>query len=364
MSNVYVNSGIGAQIIMLPETTFGVTPSLSGAQPYEFNSETLELKKTPVQGKGLHAGGLHNRGPRRVVTNYAVSGGITMDLPTRYLNQLLWLMFGSKGQTAATLAEDMTTGAYSATHAPGSMKGLSAAIQKGVPSVDGDAPNPFTYTGMKLTDWTINVQTGAIATLATTWDGRNELAGTTTNGDPLNGSVTALGTFTEAASNNVFHFREATLFSGGTVSTAGGITSVSGNEALGNVKSAELKYAMKYDNARYFLGSKGFKAEQIENDYRDITGQFVIEWLDAEAQYEAFTADTPTCLQLSFDGDPIGTGSDVSGLTLLVPQIFLEGDSPKVGGPAVVTQTIPFTGLDDGLGNNPIQATYWTLDAA
>lgn len=360
---VFTNSGISSQLLMLPEATYGVAPDLTSAQPYEFNSETLELKKTVVQGKGLHAGGLYDRGARRVLTEYSVSGGITMDLPTRYLNQLLWCMFGSKGQSAATLAEDGTTGAYSATHAPGSLSGTSMCIQKGVPSVDGSAANPFTYTGMKLADWTISVATGAIATLATTWDGRNELAGADTNGDPLNTSVPALGTFSEAATNNVFHFREATLYTGGTCTTAAGITSVSGQTAAGNVKSAEVKCEFKMDTSRYFLGSNGFKAQPIENDFRAISGQFEIEWLDDHAMYDAFASDTPTALELTFEGDDIGTGDDVSTLSILVPQVWLEGESPKVGGPGVVSQKISWTGLDDGT-NNPIQALYKTLDAS
>lgn len=363
MTGIYVNSGIGAQLLMVPETAYGVAPALTTAQPYEFNSETLELKKTVVQGKGIHGGGLHNRKARRKLTNYSVSGGINMDLPTQYMNQLLWLMFGSKGQAAATLTEDGVTAAFSATHAPGSLKGLSMCIQKGVPSVDGTAPKPFTYTGMKLTDWTISVATGALASLATTWDGRNELAGASTNGDALNPSVPTLGTYTEAATNNVFHFREATLYSGGTLTTTAGITSVSGNTPLGNVKSAQVKYGFHLDTGRYFLGSAGFKDEQIENEWRDISGQFVIEWLDSEAQYEAFATDTPLTLELDFLGDAIGTGSDHSQLTLLIPQVFLEGETPKVGGPGVITQTVPFTGLDDNV-NNAIQATYWTLDQA
>jgi hypothetical protein len=361
--NTFVNSGIASQIIMVPEDDYGVAPDFSAAQPYEFNTETLERKPTIVQGKGMHGGGLHNRGARRVLTNWTVSGGITMDMPTRYLNQLLWQMFGSKGQTAAQLTEDGTTGAYSATHAPGSLKGQSMGIQKGVPSVDGDSANPFTYTGAKLTDWTLNVATGAIATLATTWDGRNELAGSSTRGDTLNSSVPTLGAFTEDATNNVFHFREATLYSGGTVSTAGGITTVTGNAPLGNVKSAEIKYAFHLDTTRFFLGSKGYKAEQIEDDFRDLSGQFVIEWLDNGAMYEAFASQTPLCLELAFEGDTIGSGSDTEGLSLLCPEIWLEGETPKVGGPAVVSQTVPWTGLYDST-NNPIQATYWTLDAA
>jgi len=361
MAPIYVNSGIGAQIIFAPETTYGVAASLTSAQPLEFNSETLELKKTIVQGKGLHAGNPHNRAARRVLTNYAVSGGITCDLPTRYLNNLLQAMFGSHGQSNATLTQDATTGAYHATHAPGSLKGYSLTIQKGVPSVDGSAPSPFTYVGMKLTDWTISVQTGAIASLAMTFDGRNELAGTG-NGDPLNGSIPALGSFTEATNNSVFHFREASLYTGGTPTTASGITTVPDAVLAGNVKSAQIKQAFKMDTSRYFLGSNGFKGEPIENDFRDITGQFVIEWLSNEAMYNAFANDTPNTLELTFEGSPIGTGSDTSSLSILIPRIYLEGDSPKVSGPAVVTQTVPFTGLDNQV-DNVIQATYWTVDA-
>src|ERR1700735_3591783 len=180
MTNVFVNSGIGAQLVMLPETTYGVAPTLSGSpaglMPFEFDSEGMQLNKTVVQGKGLHAGGLHNRASRRKVTNYSAGGPITMDLPTRYLNQLLMQMTGSKGSAAATLAEMGVTGVYSATHAPGSLKGVSMCVQKGIPSVDGTTPNPFTYTGMKLADWQISVATGAIAKLALSWSGRNELA--------------------------------------------------------------------------------------------------------------------------------------------------------------------------------------------
>ena len=62
-------------------------------------------------------------------------------------------------------------------------------------------------------------------------------------------------------------------------------------------------------------------------------------------------------------GPSIGSGSDFSTLTILVPNIRLNGDSPKVGGLDVATQTVTFSGLDDGT-NNVIQATYWTVDSA
>lgn len=439
---VFVNSGLGAAIVATPETTYGQAAALTSAQPYEFNSETLELKKTIVQGKGLRSGGLHLRAARRVVTMYATSGGINLDLPTRYLNIWLYQMFGSKGQPLAALTQDATTGAYKSVHAPGPMLGSSLTIQKGVPSVDGTSANPLTYPGVKFMDWTLSVATGAIASLAVTIDGRNELGGTGTGGAGINGDALnvypapALAAYNEAPTNNIFHFREASLITGtpGTVSgggsalssppavpattvaatspytslsavtiTAGTITAVTVNGAvvgttagtygvpaggtiaityssaptwawfagvtaltspttLGNVKSAEIKYAFHMDTERIFLGSAGFKAEPIENDFRDISGQFVTEWLNAESRYQAFASDTPLALELDFIGPGIGSGSDLSSLKVLIPSIYLDGESPKVGGPAVVTQTVPFTGLDNGT-DNPIQATYISLDS-
>lgn len=378
-ANTFVNSGIGSQIVFATESAYGTAASLAPAVPVEFNSETLELKKTVVQGKGLHAGGLHLRGPRRVLTNYAVSGGINLDLPTQGLNGLLQQMFGSPNNPNAgaqgALTPDGKTGAYSAVHGPGNLKGLSLTVQKGVPSVDGTSADAFTYTGVKLTDWTISVATGAIASLALTVDGRNELSGAGTAGQAINGDAQnvypapALATFAAIPTNSVFHFREAALLTG-TVSTDDtGVTSIASPVALGNVKSAEVKYAFKMDTSRYFLGSAGFKAEPIENDFRDVTGQFVVEWnqnatgQSGQQLYAAFAGDIPLALSLKFTGPVIGSGADNSSLEILIPSVYLEGETPKVAGPAVVTQTVPFTGLDDGT-NNPIQATYYTLDAS
>lgn len=356
-----IASGIASQLCAVPEATWGVAPALTSAVFYEFKSETLKLNKKTVQGQGLHGGGLHDRASRRVISYYDAAGGITMDLPSQGLNQLLYQMFGSFGQTKAALAEDGTTGAYSSTHAPGSTFGHGMCWQKGVPTVDTATVEPFTYVGGKLTDWTVSCQLGALAELQMTWDFRNELAGAG-NGDPNNGTIPGLQAFTEPTTNSVFHFREATLLTGGTPTTASGVTSISGASVAGNVKSANIKYAFSLDTQRIFLGSQGFKAEQIENNFRKISGDFEVEWLSTQAMYNAYAADTPTALQLEFIGPGIGTGSDKSSLILMIPQVRFDDGSPQVPGPAVVTQKIPFTGLDDGT-NNAIQATYVTLDS-
>lgn len=361
-----LRTGLASQLTSpVTESTFGVAPSLAAAKFLAFKSETLKLTKTQVQGIGMLAGKLHGQTTRRVVTNWSAGGQITMDLPVRGLQQWLVPMFGSYGQTPANLTQDASTGAYKAIHAPGVLEGSSFTLQKGVPSADTGSVLPVTYVGCKVMDWEISVATGQIAQLLINVDARNELAGAG-NSDPLNASVPSLQAYVAPAANTqpaVFHFRQGTLYLGGTPSTTSGVTTVAGATAAGNLLSAQVKYAIPLETTRYFVGGSGFKSEQLQNNLRAITGQFVIEWLNAEAQYNAYAADTATALQLTFLGPGIGSGSDFSTLSILIPDIYLDDAPTSVAGPGPVTQTIPFTGLDDNT-NNPIQATYWTLDSA
>lgn len=345
------------------ESTYGQAAT-TGFLPYEFNSETLALVKTVVQGKGIHAGGLYNRAARRIVSNYAAAGQINMDLPTRYLHPWLNQMMGA----SANLTEMATSGVYQAVYAPGSLAGKSLTLQKGVPSVDGSTPNPFTYTGVKFTDWTVQVATGAIASLQLTTDARNEIGGVAGANlevpDGINSTVPALQTWAEDPTNSVFHFREAAVYTGGTATTTSGVTTVSGSSVAGYVRSASVKCAYHLDTSRYFLGSNGFKAEPIENNWRDVTGTMTVDWVNAENMYSAFVSDAPTTLELRFTGPVEGTsGTNTALLSILIPNIQLDGESPKISGPAVVQQNVSFTGLDDGT-NNPVQITYQTLDAS
>ena len=366
MAGIATGSGLSAQIVAKDEVTYGVAPALTSAVlSYEILNETLELKKTVVQGEGLAAGKVYNRTKRRVLTNYDVNGAMTMNLPTR--DMVFWLryMLGSWGQAKATPTQMATTGVYQSIHQPGSSMGHSFTLQKGVPAVDATV-EPFSYVGCKVTSWEVSVATGGIANFVLNIDGRNELAGAG-NGDPLNGSVPPLATFatpTNLLGLNVFHFREATLFTGGTPTLASGVVSLVGETAAANVKSCTIQHAYGYDTNRVFLNGNGFKSEQIENAYRTISGSFNVEWLSSEAMYNAYAADTTTSLQLTFTGPIAGTsGTNPYLFDIIIPNIKLEGETPKVSGPAVVTQTANFTGLDDET-TTQMQITYQTEDTA
>lgn len=356
-----VGSGIAAQLVANAEGTYGVAASLASPHSYEFKNETMAMAKTVVQGQGLHAGGLYDRTRRRVLTNYDAKGGITMDCPTRQLAFWIQFMVGSFGQANATPTQIASTGIYKSIHQPGSMQTHSFTLQKGVPAIDGTV-EPVTYVGCKLSEWDLKVQTGSLAELAFTIDARNELAG---NGDsdPLNGSVPSLATFgvpTSGLGEKVFHFRQATLYTGGTPTLTSGVVSLAGETAAGNIKDCDIKHTFSYDAARYFLGSSGFKAEQLENNFRKITGSFNIEWLSTESMYNAFAADTTTSLELTFVGDSVSTSNYL--LDVIIPNIKLDGEPPKVPGPAVVMQQVTFTGLDDET-TTPIQITYQSEDS-
>jgi hypothetical protein len=129
----------------------------------------------------------------------------------------------------------------------------------------------------------------------------------------------------------------------------------------GKIKSFSLKFTRPLDLTRFSPELLGYRNEPLQNGLLQITGQIVVEWLSSTGYYNAFAQDTATALQLGFTGPVIGSGTDHSSLNLLMSNIRLEGESPKIPGPQVLTQTIPFTVLDNGT-DNTLQATYWTLD--
>lgn len=365
-----VASGLATQIVAADEGTFGVAANLSAGRSYEIKSETLELKKTTVQGEGLAAGRVYDRSKRRVLTNYDMGGNIVLDLPTRQLAFWLPYMLGSWGQALSVPTQIGSTGVYQSifqglggSQLTGGMLGHSFTVQKGVATADNGTVEPITEVGCKLSDWELKCSVGQIAELTLTVDGRNELAGAG-NGDPLNGSIPSLATFgvpTSGLGESLFHFREATIYTGFSYTYGSNqIARCTNNTyAAAQIKDVDIKHTVKYDTSRFFLGSAGFKAEQIENAFRSMTGSFTAEWQSSQAWYNAFANDTTTSMELTFVGPTVGASQYL--LDIIIPNIRLDGESPKVSGPAVVTQSVSFTGLDDET-TCPIQVIYQSED--
>lgn len=354
-------AGLGASWAAIDEVTYGVAPSLASAVFYAADKDSLELKKTPKQGTGIFAGSLAPRSARRRVTECMVQGQLPMDLPTRAMNPWLKRMFGSYGQSGITLTQDGVTGAYSATHFLGDLTGHSFCLQKGAPGIDGTSA-PVTYTGCKVQNWEVACSLGEIAKITLGIEGRNELAGTWK--DALNASVPTLQSYTAPVAGIPFAWIDAGVYYGGTPSTSAGVTTVSGATLAGNVVgplSLKVTRPMRLD--RFAPDVAPFRNEPLQNGLTQIQGQFVVEWLSSAAYLAAFQSDTGVTIELRFTGPLIGSGTDHAMLGLLCSNIRLEGESPKVPGPDILTTTIPWTVLDNGV-DNILQATYWTLDSA
>ena len=355
-----LRSGLATQWCAADEETYGVVPSLTGAPFYIWDSDSLALAKTTKQSTGIYAGAQYPTASRRVVTQYSATGATTGDLAQRGLNPWLYRMLGSYGQAAAALTEDATTGAYKAVHAPGALDGHSFSLQAGAPTVDTGTVEPFTYSGCKVADWTLTATEGDIVKLALTIQARNELSGTWT--DPLNASVPALADYDEPP-GGVFHWVGAQIIVGGTPSTSGGVTTVSSGVVAGNIKGPfSVKQTAALDLTRYAPDVAPFRNEPVEDGLRATTGQFVVEWLSTDTSYAAYQEDTATSIAYQFTGPAIGTGADVASLEVLVPNIRIDSAPVPRSGPAVLTETVSWTALRDGV-NNPVQFTYYTLDS-
>jgi hypothetical protein len=85
------------------------------------------------------------------------------------------------------------------------------------------------------------------------------------------------------------------------------------------------------------------------------------EFTSLSALYAAFASDKSLAFQFRATSPNIITGTTAYSLPVDIPSLFLEGDTPNVSGPDILTMSIPFTGLYDGT-NSPITITQVTTD--
>lgn len=323
-----IASGLGSSLGIGVETTTGTAVSLT--RWLEYNSESLHLEKGILQGQGLRGSGLYPRNARRAYTTRTAGGDVELDVATRGMGLLLQQIMGGTSTSAV-----ITGSSYQQVHQPGSMVNRSLTVQKLIPNAAGTLV-PFTYRGAKITDFEFACEVGGILTLRVTFDAWDE--------------TTATGAGTPSyTSTDVFHFAEGTLVLGGTASTTSGLVSVAGGTTVASVKGITVAGTNPLATERFFLGSAGVKAEQVENDWRTVGGSMDAEFVTAVALYDTFAADTATALKLSFVGPTAISGSNYPTLEIIVPTIRLEGDAtPQVDGPDVVSMGVDWTGLDDG----------------
>jgi len=355
-------SGLAASAGFATETVQGTAQTPTHF--LEFNSETMKMGKKTKTGVGLRGGGLYQRNSRRVVTNWAPAGGLNFDAPFNGLGLWLQHMLGGFG-TFSSAVQQATTAAYLQTITPGPLTGKTGTLQIGKPD-SGGTVRPFTYTGAKVSDWTITSELADLVKFQLNFDAWQELTPDNPQGTTAGPALTSP---TYTTGEQFFHFTQGVIYNGGTLSNTGSspvITSLATPTTAGYIKKIEIKGTNKLDTERYFFGGAGgstvpgVKGDQLENNFRDIGGSLDIEFASLSAYYDTFAADTTSTLELLFTG-PIIASTYAYTLAVLIPDIKFDGESPNVGGPGVVNTSMPFSGYD-GETYNPIQFQYMTTD--
>ena len=132
--------------------------------------------------------------------------------------------------------------------------------------------------------------------------------------------------------------------------------------AVAAVKKISVKGMNPVKADRWYLGSAGVKAEQVTNGWRGVQGTMECEFTSLAALYAAYAADTQLAFVFKATSPTIIPTTVIPfSVRVDIPAIFLDGDTPNVTGPDILTMSVPFVGLYDGT-NSPITVTQVTSD--
>lgn len=336
-----VGSGIGAQVGLVKETTFGtqVTPVTRFIESDGFKANP---NKNTYQGGGLGAGLWARRGVRRVVTTRGFGPTWTADVLPQGFGLVIQQFMGS---TAAPVQQGATA-AYLQTHTAADVRGIGATMQAGEPSTDG-VVNPYSYFGCKLVTAEFTQEVDKGLKLATTWDARDRTEAT--------GLATASYV---AAAQQPFHWGGFSVKAAATYNS---------EVAIDGITKASVKIDRKQNLKRWYANDNasgyGLHKEPILNSRDEVfTGTLSSDFVDKTILRDRFIADTGFALQLQWTGDLIAS-TFYEQLTIRFPKCFLNDDGTDVQGDEVLNGDFPFVALDDG--TNPVcTILYQSIDTA
>ena len=324
-------SGFLSQLGVKAESTYNTGVTVD--RFYEFNSESVTAELGRVESSMIRAGSRAMRSDRRVPYLIGAGGSIEMDVLSKGFGFWLDKCLG----TVATTGPAETT-VYTHTGTVGSLTGKFFTAQVGVPQVGGGTVTPKTATGGKVKSFELSCATGEALKFAADLDFAN-----------LEHS-TALATASYPTST------ELLTFVGGTVTVGGTAAHVS-------------SFSVKVDNAlktdRRYIRSSATKKEPVEAGHRKIDVELGLDFEGTTHQDRILSATSAgaqaevvlTCAGLTTIGSTLKPA-----VTITIPVVMFDGDTPTVGGPDVVGESIKGMGLYNGT-DSPITIAYRTLDA-
>jgi hypothetical protein len=325
-----IGSGLGAQIGIAAETTYGTYAAPS--KFIEFTKESLVLKKTTAQSAGIAAGRLMALSSRRVLTQKEASGSIELEVTNKAMGLFLQALMG----TTVTPVQQGATTAYLQTHNLADTAGKSLTIQKGVPLTTGTVTDK-TFVGCKILSAEFSCEVGGMLMATFEFDGKD-------CDETQTLSVASYPTMSP------FHFGQMGLKTG----------TFGAEAALDGVRKVSIKIERPQATDRFYANQSALKKEPISNDLVKVTGSLEMDYV-ATTVDDLHTSDGATSLVWEFIG-PIIEAANAETFRITLPAIKVDDAPPTVEGFDVVRPTFNFTGLYDG--TNPVSITYISTDAA
>jgi hypothetical protein len=318
-----IGTGLAGSFGASPESTYGVFE----APTKWWNVTKSDIKRRPnvVQGGGLAGGRMAELGSRRVITHEDAGGTVDgMEVTSKGMNFWIDQIMGGSGAPVQQGAGP----AYLLSRAVADNVGKSFSGQTGVPDTSG-VVRPYTAKGCKVTAVTFSCERGGLLTMVPTIDAR-QLSEVETMAAP-----------SEVTGVRPFHFRQLTVKLG----TLGAEASIDG------IKGMSLTLERAQDVERIYAGSNGLKSEPLMSDFLKVSGSLNADFLNKATLADRFAADSSFALIFEWVG-PLIASTYYETFRIKLPMNFLDGDSPVLDGPGIVTGAFPFsTKLD---GTNPL----------
>ena len=310
-----IRSGLAAQIGIGVESTVGT--AATPTRFYEFNDESIAMTIERIESEGLRTGNRVLRSDRYASGQKAIEGSFSMDMTA---DNTAILFKHALGAVA-------TAGSYVHTCTMSDPFGLGLTIEVGRPGNDGTV-RAFTYAGCKINTLDLSVSVGELLSA--------EFGVIGTTAETI-GTVTAAS---YASSLELLHFAGAAITVAGTAYPC---------------KDFSLSVNNGLTGDRFVLGSQ-VAQQPIASSLAEVTGSLTAEFVDATAYNRVLNA-THAAVVATF------TDSTGDTITVTVPVARFDGDTPSVGGPDILDQTLNFKGLFNGT-DSPVTIAVANGDSA
>lgn len=334
-------SGLSAQIGYGEESTYGTR--VAPTRFLDFRSEGIQTTFEYLESQGLRSGAKLPLASKSIRTTKACAGDIVHEIGSKGFGLLFKHMLGS----VTTFTP--TAGTLSRVHRAqfGPIDGKSLTVQVGKPSTNTTV-NPFDYVGAKFNTWEVANDVNDLLVLTLGVEANDEKTDQT------------LATATYPT-GEVLHYGGGLLTVAGTPSWPGALpVTVAGGTAT-DIKNFSLSMDQGLSLDRYFIRQNLNRKEPIEIGVGALTGTFTMEF-ESMTAYNRFITGGTYSLWMKWEGSTI-EGAFKFAVHLLMPAVRLEGSTPTVEGPDILTVEQPFTVLNDGT-NPPLTLDYVTTDTA